>query len=355
MASIFISYRRDDSRADTGRLYDHLSAHFGAERVFMDIDDIAPGANFVEVLDRTLAGIDILLVVIGPHWLEADADGRRRLDDEDDFVRIEIERGLARDAAIIPVLVGDTPMPSRKVLPVALAGLSQRQSIEISDSRFREDVERLIAAIETRTGAAPRPASRRIAPIATGTILVAAAMFIAFVLWRHEPMLDLRSAPATVSSAQYDALLATHGFYDSRANAAGPGIANRLDQRVVGDDVVVFDARTGLSWEKNGSGYWNAVVIARTDEHLATLNQARYGGYDDWRLPTLPEAMSLVTPEKLNDYHIAGAFDAGAAPQMFTSDKTAAGDVWVVYLYEGMALPTSAHYNAWTRAVRGPD
>lgn len=354
MASIFISYRREDSRADTGRLYDHLSSHFGAERVFMDIDDIAPGADFVDVLDRTLAGVDILLVVIGPRWLAPDNSGRRRLDDERDFVRTEIERGLARGAAVIPVLVGGTTMPARETLPPALGALSQRQSIEISDSRFREDVERLIAAIESRTGSrtSPRTLKRH---FAVGAALLIALLVGALAIWRHEPRLELRSAPATVSGSAYNALLARYGFYDARANAAGTGIGNRFEQRIVGEDVVVVDHRTGLSWEQGGSGFWNATVIGETTRHLDALNERRYGGHADWRLPTLAEALSLVTPGTVGDYHIAGVFDAREAPQMFTADKTADGAVWIVYFYEGMALPESPTYNAWTRAVRGPD
>lgn len=351
MASIFISYRREDTRADAGRLYDHLSAHFGADHVFMDIDDIAPGADFVEVLDRTLAGVDVLLVLIGPGWLTPDEHGRRRIHDDGDFVRVEIERGLARGARIVPVLVGAAAMPGRADLPAGLGPLSQRQAIEISDSRFRDDVERLIEAIEIRAGSARR--WRRPALAGGAAALVAGALLAWFVL--HEPRVLLRAEPAVIDRGAFEAMVARHDFYDARTNAAGRGVGNRFEPRVAGDAVVIDDKRTGLSWEKAGSGYWNAAVIDKSHARIAALNDARYAGYTDWRLPTLEEAMSLVTPEPVREFHIAGVFDASEAPQMLTADTTSSGAVWVVYLHEGMALPEATRYNAWTRAVRGPD
>src|SRR5437773_2664408 len=97
MLSIFISYRHEDSIAYAGRLYDRLIAHFGAEQVFMDIDTIEPGADFVEVIERTVGSCDVLLVIIGKRWLSAtDEGGQPRLDSPEDFVRLEIATALER-------------------------------------------------------------------------------------------------------------------------------------------------------------------------------------------------------------------------------------------------------------------
>jgi hypothetical protein len=149
MGGIFISYRREDSAGYAGRLYDHLSGHFGRERVFIDIDTITPGQDFAEVLDRNVTSCDALIAVIGKSWLMCgDAQGDRRLDDPHDFVRIEVAAALDRRIPVIPVLVGGAAMPQQQDLPEALAMLARRQAIEISDTRFQGDCQRLIDVLD---------------------------------------------------------------------------------------------------------------------------------------------------------------------------------------------------------------
>ncbi len=93
MARIFISYRRDDSSGHAGRLYDHLTGHFGQGQVFMDVDAIQPGVHFVEVVQEAVSACDALIAVIGLEWLQvSDASGARRLDDPSDMVRLELSR-----------------------------------------------------------------------------------------------------------------------------------------------------------------------------------------------------------------------------------------------------------------------
>src|SRR5215467_13810316 len=118
VARIFLSYRRDDSGGYTGRLYDRLSQHFGRDNLFMDVDTIALGLDFVEVIQDAVGVCDVLLAVIGRQWLtSADARGYRRLDNPEDFVRIEIMAALARNIRVIPVLVGGASMPRSTELP----------------------------------------------------------------------------------------------------------------------------------------------------------------------------------------------------------------------------------------------
>ncbi|MGZ5276121.1 MAG: toll/interleukin-1 receptor domain-containing protein, partial [Caldimonas sp.] len=137
MSFIFISYRRDDSAPYAGRLYDRLTAHFGKGQVFMDIDQIGPGEDFVEVIDRKVGACGIAVVLIGKTWLSAsDAEGKRRLDDPEDFVRLEVATALERNIRVLPVLVGGAKMPRMQQLPESLAVLSRRNAFEISDSRF---------------------------------------------------------------------------------------------------------------------------------------------------------------------------------------------------------------------------
>src|SRR2546427_12312485 len=107
---LFISYRRDDSAGLTGRIYDRLQAHFGAEAVFMDVDSIPFGVDFRHYLTDAVAKCKVLLAIIGERWLSADASGHRRVDDRNDFVRIEVSTALARRMTVIPVLLGRTPM-----------------------------------------------------------------------------------------------------------------------------------------------------------------------------------------------------------------------------------------------------
>ena len=106
MTRIFINYRRQDSEGHVGRLYDHLTRHFAPDNIFMDVSSIEPGEDFVEVLEEAVAGCDVFLAVIGPQWATiTDADGNRRLEQSDDFVRLEIASALRQDKLVIPVLV----------------------------------------------------------------------------------------------------------------------------------------------------------------------------------------------------------------------------------------------------------
>lgn len=162
MARIFISYRRGDSAGHAGRLYDRLSERFGQARVFMDIDHIGPGVDFVAVIEAAVAKCDVLLALIGEEWLDTtDAEGRRRLDDPEDFVRVEIATALRRNILVIPVLVQGAKMPRALDLPGDLAMLARRNALELSDSRWRFDVGRLIETLEGLD--APPPLERRYA------------------------------------------------------------------------------------------------------------------------------------------------------------------------------------------------
>jgi hypothetical protein len=146
--AIFISYRREDAAGEAGRLSDHLARRFGEARVFIDIDTIAPGTDFIVELDRALADTKVLLVIIGRRWLDAaDATGARRLDRADDFVRREIHSALSRGVRIVPVLVQGATMPSEADLPKPLAKLATRQAMAIQHEEFGADAQRLAAAI----------------------------------------------------------------------------------------------------------------------------------------------------------------------------------------------------------------
>ncbi len=157
---IFINYRRGDDPGHTGRLFDRLQDVFEPQQLFLDVDNIAPGLDFVRVLNERVAECDIVLAVIGKGWIDSrDPAGKRRLDDPDDFVRIEILSALAQGKRVIPVLVGDSQMPRPDELPDALQPLARRNAVRLTHERFRADVQGLIKALQN--GLAEIDAERR--------------------------------------------------------------------------------------------------------------------------------------------------------------------------------------------------
>lgn len=158
---VFLSYRRDDTSGHTGRLYDRLSARFGDDQIFMDVDALEPGVDFARRIVEVIEDCQVVLVMIGPDWLTmTDAEGNRRLDVSRDFVRMEIETSLQHDIRVVPVLVQDTAMPSTTDLPPALGELAYRNAIELSDIQWHRDVDRLVRFLETIPGAQEAPAGR---------------------------------------------------------------------------------------------------------------------------------------------------------------------------------------------------
>lgn len=151
MPRIFISYRRADSQAITGRIYDRLVAAFGKDNIFKDVDRIPPGSTFAEVLETELNKCNVLLVIIGRLWVSIQNEaGQKRLEDPEDFVRVEVEKGLQRgDMLVVPVLVDDAPVPNPGDLPDSLDRLVSLQVVEVRhDPDFHRDMNRLIDFLE---------------------------------------------------------------------------------------------------------------------------------------------------------------------------------------------------------------
>lgn len=147
-AKIFVNYRRDDTLAAAGRLHDRLAQAFGRRNIFMDVDHIPAGVDFVGWLENQVASCDVFLTVIGPGWIEArDAEGRRRIDVSGDFVAVEIAAALAREIRVIPVLIDGAPMPRADELPEPLKPLARRNAVEVRNSQFGRDADVLVAKI----------------------------------------------------------------------------------------------------------------------------------------------------------------------------------------------------------------
>ena len=146
---IFISYRREETAYPAGWLFDNLADRFGPDQVFKDVDSIAPGDDFIEVINDAVGSCDVLLALIGNQWLTiTNEDGGRRIDDPNDFVRLEIQAALARNVRVIPVLVDEARMPREEDLPPAIAKLVRRQALELSPSHFAHDVGRLLKVLD---------------------------------------------------------------------------------------------------------------------------------------------------------------------------------------------------------------
>jgi hypothetical protein len=168
---IFLSYRRQDSEDFAGRLYDHLVDHFGPV-VFRDVNALGPGVRFDDTIRSTISACKVLLAVVGRNWVGVRADGTRRIDDADDWARLEVERALEHRVQVIPVLSGSAEMPAPADLPASLRPFALRNAIRLEDAHWPEDVNRLVTAIEqyvaTRPAgnAGPPPSA---APAADGT------------------------------------------------------------------------------------------------------------------------------------------------------------------------------------------
>jgi hypothetical protein len=191
---IFVCYRRGDASHQAGRLFDHLIVHFGKGNVFKDVDSMPLGEDFRRILGEKVGECDVLLALVGDDWLSATVSGgARRIDDPADFVRIEIETALGREIPVIPLLVGQAPVPAPESLPPSLRGLAFRHGMPIRpDPDFHRDVERLITGISAM--ATPRASTKPHAPARptlTQVVTPAASsteIRRAFVSWRASMM-----------------------------------------------------------------------------------------------------------------------------------------------------------------------
>lgn len=148
MTRIFINYRRDDAHGVAGRLFDRLSRNFSPGDMFMDVDAMKPGLDFVKQLDEQVSKCDVVLAIISPGWLNAvDEKGRRKLDLPRDSVRIELSSALKREIPVIPLLVNGTLMPPEDDLPDDLKPLANRHGLELRHTRFAADSDAVIRAL----------------------------------------------------------------------------------------------------------------------------------------------------------------------------------------------------------------
>lgn len=168
---IFINYRRADTRWAASRLFDDLGRRFGVNRLYMDVDSIPAGADFVTHLSEHVDQCAAVLVLIGRDWLTLEtAEGKRRIDDPSDFVTFEITRALERGIPVVPVLVDGAEMPDAAALPEAIRPLCRRQAVRIGHESYRGDFDQIAAAISPLVGGGRRK-GLRIAAVAAALLL----------------------------------------------------------------------------------------------------------------------------------------------------------------------------------------
>jgi TIR domain-containing protein len=223
---IFINYRRDDSISTAGRLHDRLAQTFGRNNLFMDVDHIPAGVDFVEYLPGQVAACDVFLAVIGPNWLDAkDDNGRRRFDNPDDFVTIEIAAALARNIRVIPVLVDGARTPKADRLPDSVKPLVRRNAVEILNTHFGRDAEALTEKIKEALSDKPV----RVGGWRAAAGVVVALLFLGWIgLFATMPIsLPWAVQPDTRQQAEKERLVAAKAEEERKAKAAAEAEAKR--------------------------------------------------------------------------------------------------------------------------------
>jgi len=182
MPKVFISYRRSDGAGHAGRLFDSLCEELGAQSLFMDVDGIGPGHDFKRAIEDAIAKCDVVLVVITRDWAHVtDERGRRRLEQADDFVRLEVVAALRRQIRVVPVLVQRAALPKVDEVPEELRPLVQRQAFELRDERWRDDTRALSRNLKD-AGARARRLRRSMFGAALGALGIAGALLLAAAL-----------------------------------------------------------------------------------------------------------------------------------------------------------------------------
>jgi hypothetical protein len=230
MSAVFISYRRSGAKHSAYRLKDKLKQAFGAERVFIDLEDIDAGLPFADVIRDTIGGCSVVLIVIGPKWLEMqDMQGSRRLDGVDDWVRQEIEAAMASDARVIPVLVdGATELVAGQV-PESLREFAGLQAMRLHEEEtyWNFDVDRLIEKIlvaDPGLKKDARPTQLRRSGKAISALVV--AVLVTVLVSRDDAGLDHDAVVGAIVLSVIALILGILGFRDIKQQRfRGRGVA----------------------------------------------------------------------------------------------------------------------------------
>lgn len=362
MSTIFISYRRDDSEGQAGRLFDDLSERFGRDSVFMDVAGIAKGRDFRRVIDQHISSCSVVLVVIGKSWIESkDESGQRRIDKETDFVRYETSVALERDIPVIPVLIGNATMPRADQLPNHISELAYRNGVELSHARWASDVRLLIDALApyiTNQSADRKPS------LSWKKLAIGSGIGVAVILASLYPIIQYTTAPG-VGSGKAEApdkpqeIASPEKPSTTSENIKAPSAESQARTVAVprgepatnpsaltnplGDTTIA--GKTSENITPNAEGFFKRTCgsIVDTNSNLewvigpnrdTTWSDARKwtDGLDlcggGWRLPTIRNLQSLYNPEVSagTGYFTAGAYWPAHISSLFSA---IGGGSWV--------------------------
>ncbi|MGF1643882.1 MAG: TIR domain-containing protein [Thiotrichales bacterium] len=329
---IFISYRRSDASGHAGRLFDSLKSGLphGTE-ILMDLDFIAPGQDFVRAIDHAIENSKALIVLIGDDWTTVtNHAGQSRLQDPGDFVRAEVAAALERGILVIPVLVEGATMPTQDQLPPELAGLIRLNALELSDSRWRYDTDRLVALLvrklelqkpDDRVGGKPFASYGR-AYLAGGVaIIVLAALAAIGVLWlngndaRHPPLAHERSsqttfdAPIAQASDNARASEPRHLDANSGVTVARPDPLDRVNLLLSdnGGEVIIA---TQEDWKKSNDGDDNSYFVAFNDEYAVFgLNNGSAAQFNTFAL-----LINAASPFNVDRFELLASTESPTGP-----------------------------------------
>ena len=204
--SVFICYRRSDASGEAAHIADRLSRRYGEGQIFLDVKVIQAGVNYERALERARQGAQVMLTVIGMQWIQSATEaGRRRLDDEADYVRIEIHTALSRGIRLLPILVQGATMPSDQDLPFAIRELAKIQAIPLRHDTFERDFLELQNHIDQTFTVSP--SSRAISPCGPDRICVGGTISPGSEIYIERPsdarLLDfLRAYPSRPAARQ---------------------------------------------------------------------------------------------------------------------------------------------------------
>jgi formylglycine-generating enzyme required for sulfatase activity len=257
MSTVFISYRREINAGEARALFNELLEKLGKNSVFMDVDSIALGRDFRSALQKTLESCDLMLVLIGKDWAEVkDADGRTRLENPGDFVRLEIEAALKRDIVVTPILVQGAHMPTPEHLPADIRDLVYRNGFELSHNRWESDVAEMIRRLDLDVSEAARQVERSASAAAVSNPPVPPAAGLA------GPGRRFLTRPIRVTRRQAFGITALAAI-GTGAFIAAPSIRRLLSKpsmRTIAFDVATVDAKGVRSPEKSTAAVFTEVL-----------------------------------------------------------------------------------------------
>ena len=288
---IFINYRRDDSAAHALNIAQYLEKEFCSESVFIDIDRLRPGEKFPHVLAKHLQQCEVMIAVIGPNWLtQLDPGGNRRIDNPEDWVRLEIQQALERDICVIPVTVNGAALPSKTELPTDISALVDRQAVNVTTRGFRHELAGLTRDIR----------ARRISPLNIRQVFagIAAVLILTTVYFGYP-----RNSDKVQSGAQPVALIEPEPLAKEPTKVvwttSGPVIDPSGDWGLRLNEVYL--AEFG---EPKSEAWWLGVVLKTSKPFQLGLapRPSPNGGLSDWR-----EAVELAFPATISQRIVVGS------------------------------------------------